>query len=82
MFDKCVDEVLGLGKTKTGPSFNVLRISRKKKTPQRELQSTSVRECEVIAFLDCLVKSGGVDVCPKSGEKYYVKESWKSLHKK
>lgn len=82
MFDNRVDETLGLGKRRTGPSSNVDRKSAKDKSCNRVLEFTSARAADIIGFLDTMVASDGVDICPKTGEKYFVKESWKSIHAK
>ena len=56
-----------------------ITASLKKK---RRTQRTTAAEADVIGFLDNMVKSDGVEICPKNGEKYFVKESFRRIYHK
>ena len=84
-FDACVDHVLGLGKHSDSDMFNTLgeedAITTEAKKKWRA-QKTTASERDVIGFLDNMVKSDGVEICPKNGKKYFVKESFRRIYYK
>lgn len=49
---------------------------------RRRAQKTTAPERDVIGFLDNMVKSDGVEICPKNGEKYFIKESFRRIYYK
>lgn len=80
-----MDNVLGLGKHKDGDSFNMLGEDDGITTDienKRRAEKTTAAEADVLGFLDNMVKSDGVEICPKSGEKYFVKESFRRIYYK
>jgi hypothetical protein len=85
MFDAGVDRVINpeAYKNKDAKSFwpidddNITGVQT-----FRELLTTTRAEADVIGFLDNLIQSDGVDVDPKSGEIYFVKDTWKYIYHK
>lgn len=80
-----MDNVLGLGNHKDSEMFNTVgeddEITASLKKKHRN-QRTTAAEADVIGFLDNMVKSDGVEICPKNGEKYFVKESFRRIYHK